>query len=258
MSNSLFSIPSNSILVYFTPQNSSPGIYTITNSANNYLGYFRGSSNGWDYIEATVCALSGSSGSLTIRCNGTQVFTISGNTFANSTWVGNNFSIGWNGYLNIDDWYLCDSTGTAANTFLGDSVIAALWPNTVVTPGTWSPTGNTTLWNTIGKPGDPNTSIYDVTTATSDTYYLSCNALPNNPSSISGIKLVTFGLKTGTSAATVNPLIKSNGTVANAASPLTLSTSLQIVEKVYQVDPNTGSPWTNNAVNLIQVGATSG
>lgn len=132
-------------------------------------------SDTWVYLEFKW--LIAASGTITIRANGTTVFSFSGDTRGVNA-GGWTFTTKWNSVLvfgmgantnsshtqRMCDFYLCDLTGTYNNDFLGDVTINYIVPNAVGNAAVWTPSAGNNWDDQEEVPPDSDTTYVSTTT----------------------------------------------------------------------------------------------
>src|SRR5271165_140861 len=121
--------------------------------SNAYLGYSAPGVikyNAWQYVEIGVTFGTGTTGSATGRVNGAAVLNLtgvntapSGNPSANTATI----YVAAQPTVYVDDFYVCDGTGTINNTFLGDIKVVAALPNGNGRVSQFTRTGGTSAGN---------------------------------------------------------------------------------------------------------------
>lgn len=209
--------------------------------------------NAYMYIEMKV-TFSATVGAYEVRMNGVTIFSATGvNTIGSANAYANNVSIGsYNWNARIDDFYLCDGTGSANNTFLGDSRIDALYPTSDGANLTWTPSTGTTHYTCVNKTAPATTpNVSDGTSGDLDTY--GHGAISHNPVAIFGTQTCMCAQKSDAGAMSIKEAMRSGGTNYTGASQA-LATSLLIYREVRETDPATSAAWTQSGVNAAEIG----
>jgi hypothetical protein len=124
----------------------------------------------YNYFEV-FATINNTTGAVQLRLNGTNILNLSGvntrntaNNQINGVTINGHAgttSLGLIGTgANMDDFYICDTTGSTNNTFLGDVRVQAIFPTGAGNYTQWSPT-----------PAVPNWQNVDENPATDDTDY---------------------------------------------------------------------------------------
>ena len=184
-----------------------------------------------------------------------------GKTSVDGLYFGGGLNSPWNNYAYFDDIVIDDTTGESAPAPVPDRRFALLIPN-----------GNGDLSQFTGSDGDQvnNYQLVGEIPPNGDTDYVKANA--------SGLKDLyqmttttppagfTFGALIALAYArkaaaedttTVIPIIKS-GATEQEGSAQSLGTSYALRWNRFPTDPATGNPWTQSAVDGVQVGVKSG
>lgn len=210
----------------------------------------------WTYVELKV-TIDNTYGSVEVRINGssTPVISASGldtqataNAYVNRVRLISSTS----GTQFYDDFYLCDTTGSTNNNFLGDVTIRNLYPNgagnyTQFTPSTGSnytcvdeASVNTTDYVSSSNVGDIDTyALGDLASTATGT--------------IMGIQVNNMALKDDAGARSVANVIRS-GTTDEVSSSAALSTSQLDYRSIHETDPATSAAWTVSGINALEAG----
>jgi len=213
----------------------------------------------WHFIEIGG-TIDNTAGTITVRVDGSQILTVSG---VDTQATGNAFAtaVGWvlgpqvSAYQ-IDDLYLCDSTGSRNNTFLGDVKVALLKPNGAGSSTQWTIGGSSpapTNWESVDEVtnDDDTTQVNSSTVGQKDLY-----AMENLGSTAGSVKAVavTYRVKKDDAGTrTVKSKVKHSGSEANGAN-FNPSTSYAYQQDVFETNPSTTSPWTPTEVNAMEAG----
>lgn len=231
----------------------------VYNAAGTQIGTFTLPVDGnWHWYDIKCVALSGTSGSIEIRIDGTTVFQATGVNMAGASATGTQWS--WNmgysyGYQNdtypyFDDVVIQDTSGTSNNSWVGDCRIATLLPDSVDAAGAW--TANTGTLATALATQDDDTA-YATSSTTADEFFVGVADLPVTPSAIRAVQTTVIAKKTGTDGTTITPEVKSGSTVG-AGAATALGTNYGGFKKIFENDPATSAAWTAAAVNALKVG----
>ena len=152
--------------VYFNAAN---GLTVMTGDgllhyATNPNAFFAGV---WQYVE--IMYTPGAAGSIQIKVDGVVVLNVTSEQTGQAAYPATVNYFSFNGLgvnMLVDDLYICDQTGPAFNTFLGDCVVHAVLPNADAGTNTFAQFG--------GDGGGHYTSVDDVT-PDGDTSYVYSN-----------------------------------------------------------------------------------
>lgn len=223
----------------------------LTSSATFVVG-------AWHYIELKA-TVSDTTGDVELRMDGKSVGTFSGDTKFMGT--SNNIdTVRFGGTTSInasvDDVYVCDTTGSVNNDFLGDIKVETLYPNgngnsSQLTGSDGNQTDNYLL---VDEAGTPSTADYVVgaSAGLKDTYTFTDLATATGP--IKGVQLTSYANKTDAGARDLINVTRSSGTEADSAS-MALQTTYVAHSSIQETNPNGGGAWTVTDVNNAEFGA---
>jgi hypothetical protein len=158
----------------------------------------------------------------------------------------------------IDDWYICDSSGSTNNNFLGDCQIEGILPNGAGDKTEWSaqPAGNN-----YQRVDDPQNAysiadyVYDDTAAQGDLYeFADPGAIAG---SILGIGIINFAALNSAGSRVVRNIFKTDGggTEYDLTGSFTIaSTDPAGFMKIEELNPDTAIAWTEADLQNGQFG----
>lgn len=236
-----------------TADNSNPQGTLLASSIPGIVDY------AWHYYEMYVM-IHATAGRVTVKVDGNTVIDFTGNTKNTGTSTnidGIMFSGGvWSsdraGMTTIDDFYVCDGTGTTNNTFLGDVRVQTLMPDGAGSSTQLAPTGSTTNWQNVAEV-PYNATTYNSSAAVGERDMYTLGNVAANTSTIFGVQSVAHMLKTGAGTANARVAIKSGATLSYDTTR-SLGTSDFVYTQVRETDPNTSTGWTPAGVNGIEMG----
>lgn len=215
--------------------------------------------NQWYYLEFKL-TISDTVGEITCRVDGNADLTL---TSIDTKNAGTNISfdqIALNGsaiasaltpaFL-VDDFYLCDTTGSRNNTFLGPVRIQTLSPNAAGADTGLTPVGGANYANVSDQSAA--TYNYSATVGARDTY-----ALPDlvvGTTSVLAVRNVVTGQNSDAGAGGFKPVVRSGGTNYYDTTVTVGATNKVYSQAVRETDPATSAAWTVTNVNALQVGA---
>lgn len=191
------------------------------------------------------------SGSATVRLNGINVITFSGNTKngGTSNTIDQLYYFGNGTYF--DDFYVCNSTGSAPhNSFLGDVRIKTLAPDGAGSSTQFTPSSGANYTTVDELPYSATDYVSSSTVGNRDTY--SVADLSGTPT-IYGVQNNVIAKKTDAGTVSLKPAIKS-GTTVYYGSTQALGTTDSVISDIRPLDPNTSSSWSQASVNALESG----
>lgn len=210
------------------------------------------SASTWVYIELKV-TIHDTTGAYELRLNGVTEFSATNVDTRNGGTSGVVDSVSLGGYTGtFDDFYLCDTSGTTNNNFLGDCRIDTLYPSgagnyTQFTPSTGSN-------YTCVDETTPNTTDY-VSSATSgnrDSYAFADLAALGSES-IYGVQVNAYAQKSDAGTRSLGTMVRLSGTDADGASVGLGTTTYSYISQVFEKDPSAAA-WTEANVNAAEFG----
>ena len=216
--------------------------------------------NVWYFLEF-MSVINSTTGSATVRVNGVNWINVSSvNTQNSANSTANTIQIGFDSgsipsipnVILVDDLYICDSTGTKNNTFLGDCRVETLYPNGAGANTNWTPKSGANYTNVNEAQFDGDTSYVSSCTVNQvDTYTM--NSLPTTPVKIFGIQQTFAVSKSDAGNRSASGQILSGGsTTANSAAGV--PNSYLFMRNIAELDPATGVSWVASGVNSVQTG----
>ena len=205
----------------------------------------------WQYIEV-YGVISAGNGAVTVRVNETVVLSVvSAGTSNNASTGIDQLSFGNNAV--VDDFYICDSTGTSMNTFLGNTRVPAQVPGGAGSSTQWTPTGSASAnWQLASNPYMDDSSYVSCATA-GDIDLYTVSPVANAPQ-VLAVQSIVVVRQDDSGQRQVESVIQSGSARATGA-VVNTSGSYAGHTDIFPVDPNTGGNWTYQSVNALQVGA---
>jgi hypothetical protein len=214
-------------------------------------------SDAWHRIEVKVIAGTGTAGTVIVRQNGVVTLNLPGvdTGSANLTGVGLGFANEQN-YCwaqTSDDWWICDTSGTVNNDFLGDVRVLGI-----------SPSGNGTYSQLTGSDGNSvdNYALVDEvppdtvdfvgspTAGQKDTYQYA-----DIPASytVRGVRVAALASKSDAGQISGRILTRS-GTTDAGGPDCALTSTPTLFSTVLENDPATSAAWTSGGLNAAEFG----
>lgn len=208
----------------------------------------------WFYFELSgTVATSGGTG--IVRIDGVTVINFTGSTKTGGTSTnidmvrvqGDN-----SGGKYVDDFYICDGTGTAPqNTFLGDVKVTSLVPNAAGSSTQFTPSVGANYTTVDELPYSATDYVSSGTSGQRDTYALT--DLAATAGSVYGVQTNIIAKKTDAAPIALRPAVKSGATVYYGPN-LNLSSNDNILMDTRQTNPATSASWTATEVNALEAG----
>lgn len=211
--------------------------------------------NQWHYAEVKT-TFSATVGTIEIRIDGLVVLTLTSqnnintaNAYANQVWFGDVHNLG---AVHIDDVYICDTTGTYNNTYLGDVKVTCLVPNGAGAFTQFTNVGGANNFSSVKElPYDDDTTyVTDGTVGDRDSYAFADITLTGN---IWGIMVWARARKDDAGTRQLAVSARSSGTDL-FGSTFSVASSYAYYGTLYETDPNTSLPWTVAGLNAAEFG----
>lgn len=208
----------------------------------------------WHYLEVKVdCS---NSGSLTIKVDGVQVFTVSATDFLHSTTdisavmlSGNHDNFWW------EDVVIMDGSGSTFNDFMGDMRFESTVPDADGATVDWTPSAGSNFQcidDTLGAYND-DTDYISSSTTDQDNYASHSAISASGASTIHFAGL--FALARADAAGDKLALhVDSGGTINRGADQALINGTYRWRKQVWETDPNTSSAWTVSNINAATFG----
>jgi hypothetical protein len=208
----------------------------------------------WYYVELKV-TINDSTGSFELRINGQTETSGSGvDTRNGGTGVIDNiyFTTAQFSSQYMDDFYVCDGSGSVNNSFLGDIKIETLYPSGAGTTTQFTPSTGSNYQNVDETtPNDDTDYNYTSTTGNKDTYAYA--DLATTAGIVYGVQQLIYARKDDAGTRTIAPVARSGGTDYDG-STVSLLDTYTYFRSVRDVNPNTSSGWTISEVNGAEFG----
>lgn len=216
-------------------------------------------SNVYTHLQVRV-VFNGSAGIVQVRLNGATTPSLSltaqntGGTSATSVRLSS--AISWSGsQIYFDDFVVSDTSGSVANTWLGDVRVDSYLPsgNGDLSQMTGSD-GNSTDNYALVNAAAPSASTYTQGAVVGNEDLYQVADIDHNPTTIYGVVATAAALKDDAGTRAIRLHAKSGTTDARSAADITLGTTRQRVATVFETDPNTSAGWTKAGFNGAQFG----
>jgi hypothetical protein len=214
------------------------------------------------YYEIKV-GLSTVSATVTVRLDGVQVATFTGVTSSLTSdvkTVAVNVGTGTSA-VQFDDLYVCDAVDATAtqgqpnDDFLGDLKVQTLFPSADGDTTQFTPSTGTNHAALVDENPLTTTDYnQDAIVGERDMYQL--DDLPSGTSTVFGLRLGLYALKSDIGTRLVKPLLKESGGTITTDTAQGLSTvAAGVFGSIRAAKPSTGGAWTAADVNALQAGA---
>nr|WP_295378346.1 hypothetical protein [Pseudoxanthomonas sp.] len=214
----------------------------------------------YQHVEAKV-VFDNVAGSVEVRVNGVTVLSLTGvDTVATASVECSQICVmntrsasttnitGWF----FDDVFAWDTSGTENNDFLGDRRVRTLFPDGNTASAGWTAVGAATGYECIDEAvPDEETTYIEAAGGTTPTSEFTLTDLPS-VGAIAAVEVVTRSRKTNAGVANLQTSMVSGASVdVGADRPLTEVYTYR--SDVSELDPATGVPWTQAAVNAAKL-----
>lgn len=215
---------------------------------------------GWHYIELLVTQGT-SNGVLSVRINGilaiqmTAQNTLQGGGQLLTAFVGAVPGQACPLTLDVDDFYIADTSGTINNTFLGDVRVDALKAQANGSLNQWMVTpGGPAAWQAVSDD-DETTAIRAASTGLRQSFDVAPLPAMAAPA-IHGVQLTLLARKTDAGLGKVKGLVVS-GAQSAVSTDIILQEQLAWQSALFERNPNGNVQWTEAAFNAAEFGVES-
>lgn len=244
----------------------SPVLTVLRKTSDGVVSVRKGASNGTEiattgtttlpntaYAYIQIKHVVGATGSVEILMDGVSILSASS---VDTDGVGDGLVdgikfCGAGGNWLFDDCYVCDSSGSVNNDYLGDVLVNAYMPDSDGSHTDFTRSSGTTNYELVDETNPSSTDYLDGTTVG---HKESIGVtVDDNGQSIFGIMVNTFvynpdaGLRKGRS------FVKSGATTGNGTE-VTLTPTMLRTFQVLETDPNDSAAWTPTKLNAAEFG----
>lgn len=206
----------------------------------------------WFYAEVKVFCHA-TAGTVEVRLNGSTVVSLtSTNTKSSYDNYNNSIYIEMH-YAWLDDYYICDGSGTAVNDFQGYCRIIGLLPSADTLTEQWSTSTGTDHYALVDE-NPPNATDYVYSGAQGQTDLYIYPPLPTIVGTIIGLQVTTQSKVFSGTGAIMEAPITSYGVTDAGSDAIVKSTTYSDIRRISITDPNTGLPWTAAGLSAAQIG----
>lgn len=218
----------------------------------------------WYHIEWKIkITNSTSSGECVLKINETERLNLSGvdtqntsNSTANAVILGHSPTVETGSSFTADfsDFYICDTSGSLNNDFIGDHKVTSYYPNgNGNTNQLTNQAGNSTNnYQSVDEasPNDDTDYVESSTAGQKDTYGFQDTS---SSASIKGIQININARKSDAGSRSIAPVIRSNGTDYDLTT-VSISDSYAFYTEIKETDPATSVAWTASGFNSAEFG----
>lgn len=210
----------------------------------------------WNHIEVRALA-SNTVGQVQVRVNGVEVLSLtgvdtvhSGTEYFGAIEIDTSAITGTNGSGNtrfFDDIFAWDGEGSVNNTFIGDKRVTILNPNNNTAVAEWTVVGAASPVQAINTTNDGDTSYITASDSVPVTSEFELEDPDSTIGQIAGVMTVVVAKKVLSGTAIIeHQLVVSSSATADANHSIT--DSYAYYNRVHELNPNTGMPWTNSTL----------
>lgn len=205
------------------------------------------------YAYVEIKAVMGTTaGAVEVRVNGKVELSLTNVRTSASQYT----SIGFGQLINwdflIDDLYVCDTSGSVNNDFLGDCRVDAYMPTSEGALLEWTPTPAGVHYTTVDD-NPINTADYIETATAGAIDLFGYTDLVNVPLAVFGVQLNSAIRKTDAGEREFNGVARIGST--NYLGPnMSLYDSTIYIPTIWDVNPSTGTAWTREQIDAAQFG----
>lgn len=214
----------------------------------------------WNFIEVHA-KIDGSTGAIEVKSNGVTIASVTGANTKNTAnawfdatdYACNSVGGGIGTFVEMDDLYYLDTTTGAgtwpANTWLGDSRTATLFPNGEGTVQ-WTPLSGTN-WSQVSETAMDSDTSYNYTSTAANEDQINFQALSASIPVIFGLQITIAARKDDAGSRVIKTGVKSGATTSYGSNHSLPDTSYAWFTDQWILDPNTSADWTVTAVNSV-------
>lgn len=214
----------------------------------------------WTYIEMKVL-FSATVGTVDLHYNGTSVASASGlNTGTAPTSVTLQTNDGNGGGNNnygeaVDNYYICDTSGSVNNDFLGPVKLFSLRPTGAGNYAQWTQTGGTggQPWTAVNETEPNGDTSYVADNVVNDRSSFTFGSLADTSNAIKGIKVVLSTKKDDVVGRVICPMTRISSTDYDFSN-YTETSAYVNAAKIQEQSPATSSAWTASEINAAEFG----
>ncbi len=153
----------------------------------------------------------------------------------------------------FDDFYICDTTGSVCNDFLGDIRVEYIAPDGAGNSTQFTPSTGSNYQNVDDTAPNDDTD-YNSSTTVGHTDLYTMGALASSSGSVLAVAVITSDRKDDSGTRTHQHVVRLSGTNSTGAS-FSPTTSYAFHQTVFETKPG-GGAWTISDVNAMESGLT--
>jgi len=216
--------------------------------------------NTWYYIEVKVTL--GNTGSYEVRLNGINILsdgsedtTATANNYAQTIRLWGAFNSDPDTQFAFDDMYICDSSGSVNNDFLGPRKVVTLFPNGAGDSTQLTPSSGSNYQAVDDRPHDSDgTYVESATGGHQDLYHFE----NGNFLTINGVQISAICKETDASPFDIKLVSKTGSTVSGGSNIAVGNPSYTTRSRIMEANPDTTAAWTDSDVDSAQFGVEVG
>jgi hypothetical protein len=156
------------------------------------------------------------------------------------------------GTHHFDDFYLCDTSGSINNDFLGDVVVETIFPNANGTKTQFSPSTGTNFENVDDVTHDSD-ATYNSSSTLNNADTFDFPSLATSGGTVFGIQTNLVARKAAVGIRKMSDVIISN-TNEYDGNETALGANYANISQIHEVNPDTSSAWTISGINSAEFG----
>lgn len=212
--------------------------------------------NTWYYLEFKVVTHA-SAGTISVKLDGVEIIANSSiNTRFSATYPFYS-SVGFRGVasqeLYIDDFYVCDGTGSINNDFLGACIVRDIYPTSDVASGNWTANGGGAAYVEVDETVQDTTTFISTGTTGNQQLFETAN-LSVGGAVMKGLMVSTAAKLTGNAAFGIKTLTQQGSGTINVGTEYPVpSDAFNSITHIQEVDPD-GATWNESLLNTFRMG----
>jgi hypothetical protein len=154
-------------------------------------------------------------------------------------------------YAYMDDFYVCDDSGSYNNSFLGDIRIRRLALDADTAQADFTLSSGTVGYTLLTAYDGDTGYVYSTTSGHKSTFGVA--ALGVTPQAVRAVQVSDYSRKDDANSKQRRNYVIS-GTATSSSSAVEMTTAYDFYDAVYETDPATSTTWTGTGVDGITVG----